>query len=442
MTGAAGTPANLKVLTAAQANWFASIINIGAVTGALLGGPLGDKLGRRTTLGMMSAPYALGWLGVALLKSPTVLILLRVLLGICMGALSVVVPVYLNEISPKHLTGLVGSLNQLSIVVGVLLVNILGGFAFDFVGQGAGKLCQWKNLALTGLGLSLSLLSNFAMPESPSWLARHSTREATEAALNRLRSAGGSKEAESLLAEVRGDGKEAGRSAGSSTASKPLTAYPKSLVISIFLMVFQQFIGINSIIFYTSKICSDAGMKDASLGTLGAFGSMIVATAISSGLMDKAGRRPLLLGSSASMLVSTLLLAYYFIAQDQFHGKLFAPSWLALGALVMYLIAYSFGFGPIPWLIFSEIFPTEVRSQGGTLCTAINWLCSFLVTLSFGPMQKTLGRGGGFGFYSAVLAASFAFVLGVVPETSGKSMDEVLKILGTKSPKAPAVFFT
>merc|ERR1719382_717039 len=157
--------------------------------------------------------------------------------------------------------------------------------------------------------------------------------------------------------------------------------------------------------------------------------AQVALTAVACTLVERAGRRPLLLFATTTMCVSHLLLSYYYVASS--HG-LWAPSWLAILALATFIVGFSLGMGPIPWLILAEIFPTEVRGTASSIATAVNWGSSFLVCLCFQPLEEALTRQGCFFLFAMICLTCFIFVKVLVPETKGKTVEEVLATMSSK----------
>lgn len=210
------------------------------------------------------------------------------------------------------------------------------------------------------------------------------------------------------------------------------------------MMVFQQFCGINAVLFYDAKIFSTAGFKDAEGVSLAVGGTQVIATGVACLLVDKSGRRILLIIGGIVMFVCTLLLGiYYDIAKlpkdaDEKQISIFGSwshsvalsniSWLAVLCVLVYIIVFSLGWGPLPWLLMSEIFPPRARGLASGIVTLINWSFVFVVTYSFDSMTRTFYEQGTFWFFSGFSLLSFLFVLFFVPETKGKTLEEIEQI--------------
>lgn len=422
-------PGYLVRLTVSEMSGYASILNVGCIIGAFSGAFLSDRLGRRTTLVLTALPHFVAWFGTGItgtFESFTELMILRVILGWAVGVGSAVTPTYIGEIATTGLRGALGAANQLSVTCGIFLVNFLGAYVCTVEHQGH-IFTQWRTLSFAGAGISVLLLLVAAAPESPLWLAKKGKAQRAKAALERLRSGSSAEELEEIMTASTNP-----TSADAPTQnSKSLFQYSRSLIVGIGLLFFQQFSGVNAIIFFAGSICSSAGL-DGNTAAMAIMAIQVFLTGISCLLMDRAGRRVLLLFASMSMAIGHIILAYYFLARDD--ERLIAPPMLALVALGIFILGFSLGMGPIPWLLLAEIFPTEVRGNASSLATAVNWLCSYLVTLSFLKVQEAISPQGTFLLFSVVCLLCFVFVMILVPETKGKTVDEVLRSL-----KAPAV---
>jgi MFS family permease len=311
-----------------------------------------------------------------------------------------------------------GACNQLSVTIGIFLVNLVGGvLVVESHGQ---AFCQWRYLAFLGAFLAVVLTGATVAPESPQWLAKGNFREGTVSALRRLRASPAEPEADQIFSDMAES-----QSGGSSSGG--LGQYKKSLVVAIGLCAYQQFSGVNAVMMYTTSICESAGMANPAAMSTVIMGAQVVLTLISCVLMEKLGRRLLLLFGSASMALGHLVLALYFFKPDV------VPSMLALVALFVFILGFSWGLGPIPWIMMAEVFPTSVAAKCAALATAVNWGSSFVVTLSFSYLEEGLTKEGTFLLLGIICVSCFFFTLLLVPETRGLSVDEVLVKLNGKT---------
>jgi SP family facilitated glucose transporter-like MFS transporter 8 len=416
-------PDGLSVMSPATFSWYAALLNIGAVAGAFSGAPLSDRFGRKKTLVLTAFPHLIGWIGSSFASNGSLLVVLRMLIGWGVGVGTAVTPVYIGEVSTTGLRGALGAANQLSCTAGIFLVNFVGTYIFTEQLDGQ-TFTQWRYICLLGAAITLLLGTVLVLPESPKWLAKQGKVDESKAALRRLRAGDCSGEAQAIIAEM--SQQDTGPS-GAGVAG--LGQYRKSLVIGIGLCMFQQLGGVNAVMMYAGKICAEAGMTNANAMALGIMGLQVVLTAISCILMEYAGRRGLLLFGSICMVTGHVVLAYYFLSLDV--GGMWGPSWLAMVGLGIFIVGFSLALGPIPWLILAELFPTEVRGTCCSIATAANWGCSFIVCLAFSGLQAALTKEGTFLLFAFVMTACLCFVFFLVPETKGKSVEEVLEELGS-----------
>lgn len=426
MQGKEDAPSGLTVFTEGMMQWYASLINIGCVVGAFAGSAISDRFGRKLGLAAAALPQLIGWFGQYFVSQPVVLIALRIIVGLGVGMGSAVTPVYIGEVATTSLRGSLGACNQLAVTIGIFLANFLGTTEFEDDFEGA-TYHDWRQLAAVGGIFSALLLAGMLSPitpETPSWLAKQGDRERTQRALRKLRR---EKTVEAEAGEILAASKPSAKvGTDGAPAAGGFRAYPKSYVIALGLLAFQQFSGVNAIMMYTDEICEQAGIQNPGMaGTISMLGQVAL-TFVSVMLMEKAGRRGLLLIGTVCMAMAHCSMAYYFFGSVR--GWL-APSWLALFSIGIYLVGFSLSLGPIPWLIMAEIIPTEGRGTLSALGTALCWASSFLVTLVFATLEHVLTRAGAFLLFAGICWASFFFVLALVPETKGKTVEQVMQIL-------------
>eukprot|EP00053_Salpingoeca_punica_P008839 m.78958 g.78958 ORF g.78958 m.78958 type:complete len:528 (-) comp14770_c0_seq2:332-1915(-) len=397
-------------LSSDQNSLFGSIVNVGAMIGAILGGYLTDKIGRRGAIQVACLPFICGFLLVEFGKSAGMLIFGRVFSGIGVGLVSLAVPLYIAEISPPQYRGGLGSINQLAITIGILVCYAIG--------MGV----KWRPLALIGAIMSGVLLAiSFLLPRTPRWLMMHGHADEARASLRRLRSPDADIDTE--MASIEESIEEAKRTAGSATIGDLFRgASGRAMVVAVCLMLFQQFSGINAVFFFCQSIFEDAGMSSPDVSALSASAVQVIVTMISCFLVDRAGRRALLMVAGIGMSASAAVLGYYFF--EKTHDNAIAGP-VALVAVLLYITFFSLGLGAIPWLMMSEIFPAQVRGMASSAAVLLNWSCSFTVTETFESMKSNLTEEGTFWFYSAVCAAGVMYVLLFAPETKGRTLEQI-----------------
>ncbi|KAL6139289.1 hypothetical protein ACLB2K_064566 [Fragaria x ananassa] len=411
-------------LSVAEYSVFGSILTIGAMIGAVVSGRMADYIGRRGTMGFSQIFCIFGWLAIALSKVAWWADLGRLLVGCGMGLLSYVVPIYIAEITPKNLRGAFTTVHQLMICCGVSLTYLFGAFV------------NWRALALIGtIPCSVQIFGLFFIPESPRWLAKIGQEKESEAALQHLR--GKNADTSGEEAEIR-DYTETlkclsepmlhGHRHGYGDTIQPSILdifqrrYAHSLLVGVGLMVLQQFGGVNGIAFYASTIFISAGFSD-SIGTIAMVGVQIPMTALGVVLMDKSGRRPLLLVSSAGTCLGCLFVGLSFLLQDLQGWSQVTPVFALVGVLV-YTGSFSLGMGGIPWVIMSEIFPINMKGSAGSLVTLVSWLGSWIVSYAFNFLMDW-NSAGTFFMFSSICGVTVLFVAKLVPETKGRTLEEI-----------------
>ncbi|KAF7805148.1 sugar transporter ERD6-like 5 isoform X1 [Senna tora] len=349
-------------------SFFGSILTIGAVIGAIGSGKVADYAGRRGAMGFSQIFCILGWLAIAFSKVAWWLYIGRLLVGCGMGLLSYVVPVYVAEITPKNLRGGFSAVHQLMICCGV-------SFTYLF-----GAILNWRILALIGtIPCIVQLLGLYFIPESPRWLASNGRLEESESILQHLR--GKNADVSFEATEIRDYIETLHGVTEASIIDLFQRQYIKSLTVGVGLMILQQFGGVNGISFYASSIFVSAGFS-GSVGTIAMVVVQIPMTALGVVLMDKSGRRPLLLVSAGGTCLGCFLVGLSFFLQELQRWKEFTP-FLALVGVLVFTGSFSLGMGAIPWLIMSEIFPINVKGSAGSLVTVVSWLGSWIELSSY-----------------------------------------------------------
>jgi len=424
----ASVPEYLVVFTGqSEGSLFSSIVNFGALTGALLGGPLSQRIGRKGALLLQAPVYAIVWTATSFARSFGLLMVARFFLGVGIGMCSTVVPTYINEVSPTALRGALGAMFQLACVLGIAICYLLGAYVLVVENDNGDRLCQWRWLALTPVALSVLLFSfGLFIPESPRWLAWKNNPDAARKALARLR--GGAEHIGAELEELHATVHQA----TGKVSCHDLTSSHRAVLIGLMLMFIQQFSGVNAVIFFQDTIFMAAGLKDAAgLGFM-VMVLQVLMTAISIPLMDTAGRKLLLLTAASGMLLCCLGLAAFFkFATNQ--------GWLALVSSFGYIAFFSVGLGPVPWLMMGEVFPGKIRSSASSLAAGFNWTCSFITTETVSLLEGQVGYSGVFCIYGAFLLSGFIFVFFLVPETKGRSFAEIEALLAPPRRDVPLI---
>jgi SP family arabinose:H+ symporter-like MFS transporter len=403
------------LLTPVQEGMAGASAILGCIPGAMCAGFLSDRFGRKNLLFTCAVLYAISGVLSAVPRTFSEFLVARFLSGLGIGASSMVCPVYIAEISPEKWRGRLGSLFQLGIVTGIFLTlfinKLIQGLGDDSWNTSTGW--RWM-LAMEAVPAVIFIALLFTVPESPRWLANHG-REAE--ARNILARVGGNQHAErEMLAIQAAMREEEGRFSELFTPH-----YFKPLLIAVVLMACSQFCGINAIIYYSTKIFESAGaLKNAAFTSTVWVGLVnLLFTFVAIAFVDRAGRRPLLLIGTAVQVAALGLVGWMFRAQ--LNGL---P---LLVCIIAFIAAFAMALGPITWIFSSEIFPNKVRGRAMSIATFVIWSSCYVVAQTF-PMlndSKTIGPVLTFWIYAGVSLLTFAFVLFVVPETKGRTLEEI-----------------
>jgi MFS transporter, SP family, galactose:H+ symporter len=400
-------------LTTTAEEVVVSGVLLGATMGAIFGGKAADLFGRRRVLLVTAAIFGIGALASAVAPSPTILIISRVVLGLAIGLASTNVPVYLSEVAPPHARGWVVSLFQLAVTVGIV-VAYLTDYAFAGVVEG----WRW----MLGLAVAPALVFGtgmFFLPETPRWLIRGGHHEVAHRVLVRIRE----------LADVNVEIEEIKASLAQQTERGHWTDLLRrqvrpALVVGLGLAVFQQITGINTVIYYAPRILQAAGFNSASgaiLATVGVGVVNVAMTIIAMFLVDRAGRRPLLLVGIAGMIITLGLLGLSFRISNP-SGQL---GWIAVICLMGYVASFAISLGPIFWLLIAEIYPLKIRGLAEGTAATFNWASNLIVSLTFLTLVEKLGASSTFFLYALASVASWLFAYYFVPETKGRTLEQI-----------------
>lgn len=385
----------------------------GAAIGAASVGYLSDRAGRRRVILAAGLLFIAGALISAVAQGVAVLVIGRFLVGLAIGVASMLTPLYLAEISPARDRGAIVSLNQLCITAGILVSYLVG---YSLAGATGGWRWMLALGAVPGIVLAVGML---VLPESPRWLAGHSRLPDAESVLRRLR---GTADVSEELATLRRD---IAREDRKLTSGWELLAVRlrRPLIIGVGLAMFQQITGINTVIYFAPIIFQSAGLSSAAtsiLATAGVGAVNVIMTIVSIWLIDRLGRRQLLYWSLGGMAVTLFVLSGAFFAGTS--GEL---AWMAVLSVAAYVGFFAIGLGPVFWLLIAEIFPLALRARAMSLATVANWGFNLIVSATFLNLVGALGSAGAFLVYGVLSLVALAFVALTVPETKGRSLEEI-----------------
>ncbi|KAM0941364.1 putative major facilitator, sugar transporter, major facilitator superfamily [Dioscorea sansibarensis] len=414
-------------LSALQLGLVVSGSLYGALTGSILAYPVADFLGRKRELIAAAAFYFIGGLTTGSAPELLVLIVGRFLYGIGIGLAMHGAPLYIAETAPSQIRGTLISLKELFIVLGILLGYLVGSLEINAVGG-------WRYMYGSSAAIAILMgIGMWSLPPSPRWLllravqGKSSLQESKEKAIY-------------ALGKLRGrpPGDKASEKQIDDTLNSLKTAYAeeepegslwevfegaslKAFIIGGGLVLFQQITGQPSVLYYAASILQSAGFSAAADAAkvsvvIGLFKLLMTGVAVLK--VDDVGRRPLLIGGVGGIVLSLLLLGAYY------KGLSGIPL-VAVGALLLYVGSYQVSFGPISWLMVSEIFPIRTRGRGISLAVLTNFGSNALVTFAFSPLQELLGAGNLFLIFGAIALLSLLFVIFYVPETKGLSLEEI-----------------
>ncbi|XP_055378067.1 facilitated trehalose transporter Tret1-2 homolog [Condylostylus longicornis] len=403
-----------------ERSWVSSLLAIGAFCGAVPSGFVADLIGRKYTALVMDIPFIVAWISIIFASGPGALYFGRFLIGLATGSYCVIAPMYISEIAETSIRGSLGTFFQLFLTIGILLVYLFGSFV------------TWKTLSTLCLFIPLALfVSMFFLPETPTYLLKKGRRG--DAALSLKWLWGHYCDSRSAIQAIQSD---LDSSAGEASLTDLFTniASRKALIIGFALMFFQQFSGINAVIFYTVPIFKSAGSTlDADVCSIIVGIVQVLMTFVSSLLIERAGRKMLLLFSSTIMCICLAILGAYFQMKD--NGKdVSSIGWLPLLCVVMFIVTFSIGYGPIPWLMMGELFLPSAKGTASSLIVMFNWTSVFIVTKCFDKMISSFGSDFTFWTFGAMMALGTVFVSIVVFETKGRSSAQIQMQLSGEKP--------
>lgn len=404
--------------------WAMSSALIGCLFGAALSGMLSDKYGRKRLLIFSAFLFTLSAIGTGAANAFSMFIIYRVLGGIGIGLASTLSPMYIAEIAPSHMRGRLVTINQLTIVIGILAAQLInwqiaepvpGDFTHQDILQSWNGQTGWRYMFWAeNIPAVLFFVLMFLVPESPRWLAKNGGEKAVERILSKI---GGPEYAHTEYQNIH--------ASLSTDTSKVNYRYlldkrlRKVLIVGIVMAVFQQWCGINVIFNYAQEVFQAAGfgVSDILFNIVITGVINLVFTMVAIFTVDKMGRRPLLLFGAAGLTIIYILIgaAYFFSISG----------WILLILVLIAIATYAMSLAPIVWVIISEIFPNKIRGAAMAVATLALWLASFLLTYTFPVLNRLLNTSGTFWLYGFICFAGFIFIYKNLPENKGKSLEEI-----------------
>lgn len=406
-----------------QGDWISSLTNLG---GAVICFPIGlimDVLGRRKAMLLLVIPFVIGWFLISFATNVAMLMAGRFLTGVGAGGFSVAVPAYVSEITEDSIRGSVGSFFFLMVTIGILYAYVVGSYTSVFI----------FNITCTLIPIIFGLIF-FFMPETPYFLVSKGKDAEAKAALRRLR--GSSYDIDDELNVLQKTAELARNNPISFRKAITKKSAIKAVMICYALMFFQQLSGINAVLFNSSSIFGSAASSLSPAVSSIIIGSIqVVMTFTSSLVVDRLGRRILLLFSALVMCICTVILGVFFFLQDV-HGAdssiITSITWLPLVSLSLFIIAFSLGFGPIPWMMAGELCLIDIKGFVASTSGTLNAVLSFVITSTFNSLNAAIGSGQVFWMFAGILLLGFLFIFLVIPETKGKSFEEIQILLGAE----------
>jgi sugar porter (SP) family MFS transporter len=396
-------------LSSFQQELVTSLLLVGAVVGALAAGRVSDRIGRKRTVLITAVVFIVGVLLAAFTPTYPMLLVARVIIGLAVGSASMIVPLYIGEIVPPRVRGGLVSLNQLAITVG-----ILSSYLIDYGLSGTGN---WRLMfGLAAIPAAALFLGMLFQTESPHWLIRQGREDEARAVLRRVRQ---DSDIEAEIREVREvSQRESGVRELVSPKVRPL------LMVGVLLAIFQQITGINTVIYYAPTLLQGAGFGNsgALLANVVNGGVNVGMTIVAIWLLDKVGRRPLLLSGTAGMAVGMAITALSFLGGEHLTGAL---AIVAVLGLLIYTGSFAIGLGPVFWLLIAEIYPLKIRGAAMSVASMANWAANFVVTVSFLTLLSAIGGVGAFFLFGFLTLVALAYFWRKVPETKGRSLQEI-----------------
>lgn len=427
-----GALAPMKVdlgLTPVTEGFVVSILVFGAAFGAAVGGKFADRYGRRHNILVLAGVFVVSTLGCALAPTWQVLAVFRCVLGLAVGGASATVPVYLAEVAPAERRGSLVTRNEIMIVSGQFAAFVINAVIFNVWGEHSSV---WRYMLVIATLPAIALLVGMLrMPESPRWLASRGRDADALAVLEQVRSP---ERAAAEMAEVRALAEEERRSRTGSWSALGVPWIRRLVVIGAVLGIFQQFTGINSIMYYGTQMLQRAGFSSGGAIIANTANGLFSVLGITVGIMliNKINRRTMLISGFALITLFHVLVG----ASAMFLPDIAAKPYIILFFVVAFVFSMQGTLGPLVWLLLSEMFPLRIRSFAVGLCVLMLWLGNAGVTFGFPPTVDALGLAPTFFVFAAIGVLGIVFTAGMVPETRGRTLEEFESDMQARHSKA------
>ncbi|MFC7956398.1 sugar porter family MFS transporter [Rhodococcoides kroppenstedtii] len=405
-------------LTAFTEGFVVSILIFGAAIGALAGGRLSDRFGRRHNILLLAGVFVVGTLGCVLAPNWEVLAVFRFVLGLAVGGASATVPVYLAEVSPFEKRGSLVTRNEVMIVSGQFAAFVINAIIFNVWGE---HQSVWRFMLLVAVLPAIALfIGMLRMPESPRWLVAQGRDDEALAVLRQVRSP---ERAEAEMAEVYALAEEEKVSQTGGTTDLSVRWIRRLIVIGVGLGVFQQFTGINSVMYYGTQLLADAGFDSNSAIVANTLNGLFSVLGITVGLliMNKVDRRTMLIAGFSLTTFFHLLVGLSALLLPDGTAK----AYFILVFVVLFVFCMQGTIGPLVWLMLAEIFPLKIRSFAIGICVFMLWIANAAVALAFPPVVNALGIAPTFFVFVALGLLALLFITTQVPETRGRTLEEL-----------------
>ncbi|WP_435948123.1 sugar porter family MFS transporter [Dryocola sp. BD586] len=416
ISGSVGFLQSRFALDANGIGWVTSSIIIGCIVGVALAGPLSDAIGRRKVLLLTALIFIFGVLGQALASSAEMLVWYRILVGVGIGVETTIAPLYIAEVSPAHIRGRLVSLNQLFNCVGNLAIFSIAAVIASSASEAWNIEYGWRAIFAAGIVPAIVFLFLLIkVPESPRWLVRKGRHEAGLAVLRKINPD------ENAAREQLETIKTALQSENPSRLSELLKPrLRKALIVGFGVALFQQITGINAIFYYAPEIFKTAGVDvSGAMSFTVLIGMMlVVSTLVSMWIIDKAGRRTLLIFGSVGMAATLGGIGLLFRSTE-------AHTTLLLVLILAYVAIFAVSYGTVAYVIISEIFPISVRGIAVSIATFALWGGNFFVSRFFPVLVENISAANTFFIFAGIAVIALIFVLAMVPETKGKTLEEI-----------------